>query len=238
MQVKLLKDVVATIAGSNSVGVVDLLYGTQNVNEFLIAKKLKMTINQTRNILYKLGEEGLVSFIRKKDKKNGGWYTYFWTLDTGRSLQVLKGRIESDLDSLRAQISSKQAKQFYYCPNCGLEISEENALLHDFTCPECGEVFVAKDNTEYLNGLNKNIEDLGKKLQLVEAELVIIGKKEEEFKARKRKREDKRKKFEREIRRKEREREKKKLERKMSRKKSKKVHKKLKKNMKSSKKRI
>ena len=49
--------------------IVDLLYGKANVNEFLIAKKLNVTINQARNILYKLGDEGLVSFIRKKDKK-------------------------------------------------------------------------------------------------------------------------------------------------------------------------
>jgi len=93
MKIELLKDVVSHIAGPNSVDIVDLLYGKENVNEFLIAKKLDVTINQARNVLYKLAEEGLVSFIRKKDKKNGGWYTYFWTLNAKKSLLNLRNRI-------------------------------------------------------------------------------------------------------------------------------------------------
>lgn len=211
MQIKLLKDVVSFIAGQNASPIVDLLYGTQNVNEFLIAKKLKVTINQARNILYKLGDEGLVSFVRKKDKKNGGWYTYFWTLDTHKSLHVLKNKLVSEINNLESQVVSKQAKQFYYCPNCALEMSEENALLHDFTCPECGEVFLAKDNSENINNLKKNIEDLKKKTELVDLELIEIEKNNTLVKDRKRKREEKKKKLEREIKRKERQKEREKL---------------------------
>lgn len=211
MQIKLLKDVVSFIAGQNASPIVDLLYGTQNVNEFLIAKKLKVTINQARNILYKLGDEGLVSFVRKKDKKNGGWYTYFWTLDTHKSLHVLKNKLVSEINNLESQVVSKQAKQFYYCPNCALEMSEENALLHDFTCPECGEVFLAKDNSANINNLKKNIEDLKKKTELVDLELIEIEKNNTLVKDRKRKREEKKKKLEREIKRKERQKEREKL---------------------------
>ncbi|MEI6850177.1 MAG: hypothetical protein WCK29_03995, partial [archaeon] len=75
MQVSILREVVSTIAGERAKTIIDLLIDKKNVNEFLIAKKMKLTINQTRNILYKLGDEGLVSFIRKKDAKKGGWYT-------------------------------------------------------------------------------------------------------------------------------------------------------------------
>src|SRR3989344_2789042 len=82
----LIREVIESIAGMPAVGIVDLLYGKKNINEFLIAKKLKLNINQTRKILYKLSDEGLVSFIRKKDKKNGGWDTYYWTLDVTKSL--------------------------------------------------------------------------------------------------------------------------------------------------------
>ena len=47
------------------------IISNKHVNEFIIAKKLDLTINQTRNVLYKLADEGLVSSIRKKDKKKG-----------------------------------------------------------------------------------------------------------------------------------------------------------------------
>src|SRR3989344_5879391 len=85
MQIDLLKEIVSSVAGEKAKAVVDLLHQKKNVNEFLVAKKLKLTINQTRNILYKLADEGLVSFIRKKDTKKGGWDTYFWTLNSGKS---------------------------------------------------------------------------------------------------------------------------------------------------------
>src|SRR3989338_10170481 len=129
MQVKLLKDIVMAIAGPASVGLVDILYGKKNINEFFIAKKLGLNINQTRNILYKLADEGLVSFIRKKDKKNGGWYTYYWTLDITKSLVNLKNVILKDLAHLEEQVHTRQNGTFYHCLNCELEFDEEQSLL-------------------------------------------------------------------------------------------------------------
>jgi len=69
VQVRLLKDVVSSIVGVEAAEIVSLLSGKNKVNEFTIAEKLKITINQTRNILYKLSDEGFVSFIRKKEMK-------------------------------------------------------------------------------------------------------------------------------------------------------------------------
>ena len=209
MQTKLLKDIVSYIVGPNSVGIVNLLYGKKNVNEFLIAKKLKITINQARNLLYRLADEGLVSFIRKKDKKNGGWYTYFWTLDVERSLYVLKQKLANEIDNLNKQVVSKQMKQFYYCPNCGLELTEENALLYDFTCPECGEIFELKDNTEHVIHIQGKIAEFQKKLVLVDKEIELIEKKSQATKLRKEKSEERKRKAERETKRKQREMEKK-----------------------------
>ena len=86
---KFLKDTIEIIIGKQAEGIIDLLDGKKYVNEFIIAKKLGITINQTRNILYKISDQGLVSFIRKKDKKKG-WYTYFWKLERLKSLEFLK----------------------------------------------------------------------------------------------------------------------------------------------------
>ena len=85
----LLKSLVEELAGDYATPIVDILYNKKDVNEFRIAKKMEMTINQIRNILYKLSAEGLVSFIRKKDDKKG-WYIYYWTLETEKCLVKLK----------------------------------------------------------------------------------------------------------------------------------------------------
>jgi transcription factor E len=205
MQVKLLKEIVVSVAGPGAVGLVDLLFGKKNVNEFLIAKKLGLNINQTRNILYKLADEGLVSFIRKKDKKNGGWYTYYWTLDVGKSLANLKNIIVQDMRQLDGQLSLRKNQAFYYCQNCDLEMNEENAMMNNFTCPECGEVFVLRDNTELVKKIEASIEKRKEQLALVDTELGILGHKENALKQRRAKADAKKKKAERALRKKVRE---------------------------------
>ncbi|MEK6858766.1 MAG: hypothetical protein AABX53_02540 [Nanoarchaeota archaeon] len=202
MQVRLLKEIIGSIAGPSAIGLVDLLYGKKNVNEFIIAKKMKLNINQTRNMLYKLADEGLVSFTRKKDRKNGGWYTYYWTLDTTKSLANLRTIIENDISSLQSQLGTRKNERFYHCSNCDLEMNEENALLNNFTCPECGEVFVLRDNSEFVKRFESAIEKRKEQLAVVEQELGLLYKKEDSVRQRRFKAEAQKKKTERALRRK------------------------------------
>jgi len=177
-QIQFLKEVVTAISGKQTESIVDLLTGKKNVNEFLIAKKLNLTINQTRNILYKLSDFGLVSSIRKKDKKKG-WYTYFWKIEVSKSLDFLKNILEKNIEQLNHQIRSRETKLFYVCERCNIELSEENALAHDFICSECGEVFTVKDNSKILKELRKEQESYKKELELVRQEILKEKEKED-----------------------------------------------------------
>jgi len=167
---KFLKDVVVFIVGKNAEKIVDLIDSKKYVNEFIIAKKLEITINQTRNILYKLSDYGLVSSIRKKDKKKG-WYTYFWKIENLKSLEFLKGILEKRINQLSNQIRTRESKQFYVCNTCNIEFNEENALLYDFTCNECGGIFSMKDNTKVLREFSKNRNKFQNELEFVEKEI-------------------------------------------------------------------
>src|SRR3989344_9411946 len=140
-----LEQIVISLAGENAGKLVELLYQKQNVNEFLIAKKLNLTINQTRNILYKLADDGLVTFIRKKDVKKGGWYTYFWTIKTKRGLIKLKEGLQQKYDELHQQVKTRETERHFYCKNCDIEYNEEDAMLLDYTCSECGEVLEIRE---------------------------------------------------------------------------------------------
>jgi transcription factor E len=172
---KFLRDVVVIIVGKHAEGIVELLNSKKHVNEFIIAKKLEITINQTRNILYKLSDFGLVSSIRKKDKKKG-WYTYFWKIEILKALEFLKDILNKRIGQIDSQISSRETKQFYVCERCNIEFNEENALLNDFTCNECGDIFTTKDNTKLLREFNRRSDKLKKELVLVDVE---ISKEEE-----------------------------------------------------------
>ena len=167
---KFLREVVVTIVGKQAEEVADLLNTKNYVNEFLIAKKLDLTVNQTRNILYKISDYGLVSFIRKKDKKKG-WYTYFWRMEVLKSLEFLKSILVKKIDQINYQVKSRETKEFYICERCNVEFNEENVLLYDFTCNECGDVFTIKNNKKLLGELKKNLAKIEKELGLIEEEI-------------------------------------------------------------------
>ena len=165
-----LNEIVVLLVGKQAEPIAELLNTNKHVNEFLIAKRLGITINQTRNILYKIADHGLVSSIRKKDKRKG-WYTYFWKLEVLKSLEFLKEILVKKMEQVNNQIKSREVKQFYVCEKCNVEFNEENALLHDFTCQECGSVFTLKDNTNVLKELRKSLIKYERELLIVNEEI-------------------------------------------------------------------
>ncbi|MCR4327872.1 MAG: hypothetical protein NUV46_04820 [Nanoarchaeota archaeon] len=182
----LLEEIVISIVGKPASGIVDLLNTPKYVNEFIIAKKLGVTINQTRNILYKISDYGLVSSVRKKDKKKG-WYTYFWRFEILKCLEFLKEHLAKNKKEITEEIVLRKSKVFYVCESCNLEYSEDESLLMDFTCDECGEVFTVKNNSKLIKDLDKALVKIDEKSKVVEAELekefLKLGKKKDlEFK--------------------------------------------------------
>lgn len=166
----MLKELVTKIAGKGSEPIVDILFNKSNVNEFKIADKLKLTINQTRNILYRISNYGILDSTRKKEKRKG-WYTYFWTLNIVKALEVY-GKIKmKELELLEQVLKSHETKQFYSCAQDKIEMSEETAMNHNFLCPECGLLLqpVAKDKK--LKEINSKIENVRNTLQLIKEEL-------------------------------------------------------------------
>ncbi|MCK5624474.1 hypothetical protein KAI04_01380 [Candidatus Pacearchaeota archaeon] len=165
-----LKEVVAIVVGKQAEDIIDMLDGKKYINEFIIAKKLGITINQTRNILYKISDHGLISSIRKKDKRKG-WYTYFWKIEIMKSLEFLSNLTHKRVEQLKNQIKSRETKEFYVCKQCNIEVNAENALLQEFTCNECGDVYSLKDNTKLLKEFKREVEKLEEKLKLIQEEI-------------------------------------------------------------------
>jgi len=187
---KFLEEIMVLVVGKQAEPVVSLLDGKKYVNEFIIAKKLNLTINQTRNILYKISDHGLVSFIRKKDKRKG-WYTYFWKIEIMKCLEFLKTNLTKKMDQIHHQIKSRETKEFYVCERCHIEFNEENALIYNFTCPECGNILSRKDNTSVIREYNRELDKLKKELKLVDEELNKEKEKLEKSRVREAKKEEK-----------------------------------------------
>ncbi|MCX6749335.1 MAG: hypothetical protein NTW17_01145 [Candidatus Pacearchaeota archaeon] len=186
----LLKEVISLIAGKPAEEIVGLLDTQKYINEFVIAKKLNLTINQARNILYKISDYGLVSSIRKKDKRKG-WYTYFWKIEILKALEFLRENLLKKIDNAEHQIKSRETKRFYVCERCHIELSEENALISSFTCNECGAILTLKDNAKLVRDLRRNREKLERDLKIVDEEITKERGKEDKKRGKEMRKEEK-----------------------------------------------
>lgn len=169
-----LQEIVMKIGGKGAAVIVPILKDKDNVDEFKIANKANMTINELRNILYKLHHGDLVSFTRKKDSKKG-WFIYYWTLNNERSLRSLIKDYKRDLTEQKDILENTLKKNYFVCPRGHIELGEESALEQSFECMECGELLMLKDRDVEKRKLNKIIDKLSRRL----AELIELLEKYE-----------------------------------------------------------
>lgn len=174
------------LLGNDGKKLIELLYGKKDVNEFNIAKKMKLNINQVRNMLYKFSNRNLVSTIRRRDKKSG-WYIYYWTLDESRALEELRNIKLKKLDEIEREIKSKQTTTFYSCQNKCLMMKEETALLHDFFCPECGELTMPISMDKEIKKLEMMKNKIQKSIENINNILDLMYEKEKEERKKKKK---------------------------------------------------
>src|SRR4030042_917774 len=79
--------------------------------------------------------------------------------------------IAKKLTYIYNQIRSRETKEFYICERCHIEVSEEHALLNNFTCNECGDIFARKDNTKILKEMKRQAEKIENEIKLIDEEI-------------------------------------------------------------------
>ena len=164
-----IEELIKELIGSDALPLVTLIKGKQNVSEFKIASKLNVTVNQVRNIFYRLGEHDLVSFTRKKDKQKG-WYVYFWTFELGKAHHLLMDLKRKKIDLITKMLSEERKNVFLVCPKGCIRVGTEDALELQFHCPECNNVLKEVNKEKRLHLM----EEQKKKLQGELGELITF----------------------------------------------------------------
>jgi len=175
----LLDEVVAEVAGRDVVPLARLLRNKKNVSEFTLADALKREINATRNMLYRLYDNSLVTFTRKKDKKKG-WYIYYWTFNDPRIFDIVVLLRKRKLEKLQERLNREKGTQFYVCyaqetdekgkPKRGavtMRLDFDQAMNYEFKCPESGQLLELEDNTERTKKIEQEIAELKKELATI-----------------------------------------------------------------------
>ncbi|MBW2979538.1 transcription factor E [Candidatus Woesearchaeota archaeon] len=161
---KIIEEVITETAGADVLPLVKLLKNKKNVSEFKLAEALKIEINQARNMLYRLYNANLVSFVRKKDKKKG-WYIYYWTFDLKRVKYLAKIIKRKRLEELKEKLAQEKSSQFFVCPNKCVRLDFDHAMSFEFKCPECGAIVQQEDNTEKIKKLEAEIKKLEEEIK-------------------------------------------------------------------------
>ncbi len=177
-------DLIREMIGEDAVSLINLIKKKSNVSEFKIAEKLDLGINQVRNSLYKLHAHNLIDSIRKKDKKKG-WYIYYWTFNLDRAYELLVENIKKKIENFKKSISILEREKFFFCDNDSITFSFENAMEHNFKCPECGEVLTQKENKKEIDKKKNQIKKLAIELNEIGIELEKIRKRKETKKLKK-----------------------------------------------------
>ena len=160
---ELLIELVKRVAGADTVKLFEVLIKRKNVSEFKIAEKLEITVNQVRNMIYRLQEHNLVSFTRKKDKVKG-WYIYYWTFERPKAVELIVDMKTRETKDAKKELENIEDIRHYLCKYCRTKLSEEEALELQFLCETCGEILVEQDankrRKELIKRQKKDIESL------------------------------------------------------------------------------
>lgn len=161
---KLLAEVVTEVAGEDVLKLVKALKNKKNVSEFKLADAIDQEINITRNMLYRLYDHNLVSFVRKKDKKKG-WYIYYWTFNPKRIKELVTNLQKIKIERLKERLERERTTNFYMCANKCIRLDFDQATEFEYKCPECGEILQQEDNSKKIAELQKELVKLEKELK-------------------------------------------------------------------------
>ena len=155
------EEVVTELVGEHALPIIDFLKGKTKISEFIIAEELNMEINETRNILYKLLEHNIVTFIRKKDRIKG-WYICYWDLNDYMIPQLQAKMQRQKLEKLEERLVKENSGTFYLCANACSRMDFDRAMEFEFKCPECGGLMSQQDNQRTIEFLKDRIKELKK----------------------------------------------------------------------------
>lgn len=155
---KLTEDVVTESIGAEAMPVVEYLKGKKDISEFQIAKNIKAEVGFVRQMLYRLQNQNLVTYFRKKDREKG-WYISYWTLNQKGVPELAVSLRKNKLSQLRERLEREEQNKglFYICPKFCSRMSFEEATEKEFRCPECGQALQHQDNERTIETLRSNI---------------------------------------------------------------------------------
>ena len=158
---KIIYDAISELVGEDVIPVVKYLRNRKNISEFKIAENTKFEVNTTRNMLYRLHDQNIVSYNRKKDRIKG-WYISYWTFNLKRIKHLILQMRKEKLNKLKKKLKKEETNKdsFFLCPHLCTRLDFDQATEFGFKCPECGTLLNQQDNSKTIDNIKATIKEL------------------------------------------------------------------------------
>ena len=161
---KKIQEIVSEVVGEDTLPIVKFLKDRKNISEFIIADKVKLDMQRTRNILYRLNTHNIATYVRKKDKKKG-WYISYWTFNKKRIKELISQTRINKINKLKEQLRKEESNKnsFFMCPQACARLDFDQASEFGYKCPECGSLLNQQDNQKTIENIKAKIKELEEK---------------------------------------------------------------------------
>ncbi len=160
---KIISEVIGELLGEDAVNVAFYIKSKDHVSELQVAKDLNLEVAAARSILYKLYENNLAMFERKKDRQKG-WYLTYWDFYPDNIYHLYKRILKRKIEKLNDRLKKEENNEFYMCGNACTRMDFDKAVNFDFKCPECGILMEPMDNKRTIEFIHEQLQDLEKEL--------------------------------------------------------------------------
>ncbi|XRO75441.1 transcription factor E [Methanocaldococcus sp. 28A] len=143
---------------------IEVLLEKGETTEDEIAKELGVKLNVVRKLLYKLYDARLVDYKKWKDEDTN-WYSYTWLPTLEKLPYVVKKKINELIKDLKEKLEFEKNNMFFFCSNCNVRFTFEEAMDYGFTCPGCGNMLQEFDNSKLIKDLEEQIKFLKEELK-------------------------------------------------------------------------
>ncbi|MBU1198717.1 MAG: hypothetical protein KKF46_01565 [Nanoarchaeota archaeon] len=162
---ELITHVVTELVGEEALSIINYLKGKKQISEFIIAEELDLEIHLVRNLLYRLLEFNIVSFIRKKDRIKG-WYICYWDFNDHMVPYLAEKLRLSKISKLKERLEKEDNNTFYMCRTACVRMPFEKSMEFNFKCPECGNLMHEQDNSRTKEFIVHQLKELESKKKI------------------------------------------------------------------------
>jgi transcription initiation factor TFIIE subunit alpha len=147
------------LLNENYIKILEYIANKKEFTEKEIKKELKIKEDEIRKLLYILEENGVVYPINIIN--NNGKFDFRWGNKIVGEKELFSFLVKKEIDKFKKELE-KTPRTVYYCEECAIGYTFEEAEENDFKCKECGSLLVEKENFRIfeLENIINNLQSL------------------------------------------------------------------------------